>query len=99
MGIRRPRYSKEEMARRGQEIYERRVRSQVEKGNIGKIVAVDIETGEFELGDDTLTASGQLLERCPDAQPWVVRIGHRAVVRFGHRAVVRFGHSHSRSLL
>ena len=57
MGVRQPRYSKEEFARRGQAIYEQRVRSQVEKGNSGRIVAIDIETGEFEVGDDTLTAS------------------------------------------
>lgn len=84
MAVRRPRYSKEEFAQRGQEIYETRVRPQVEKGNSGRIVAIDIETGEFEMGDDTLAASGQLLARCPDAQPWLVRIGRRAVHRFGH---------------
>ena len=55
----------------------------MEEGNSGRIVAIDVETGEFEVGDDTLTASNQLLTRCPDAQPWLVRIGHRAVHRFG----------------
>ena len=84
MGVRQPRYSKEEFAQRGQEIYEKQVRPQVEQGNRGRIVAIDIETGEFEMGDDTLAASGQLLARCPDAQPWLVRIGRRAVHRFGH---------------
>ena len=84
MAVRRPRYSKEEFAQRGQQIYDTRVRRQVETGNSGRIVAIDIETGEFEMGDDTLAASGQLLARCPDAQPWLVRIGHRAVHRFGH---------------
>jgi hypothetical protein len=39
------------------------------------------------VGDDTLTASGKLLEKCPDAQTWVVRIGHRAVHRFGARSL------------
>jgi hypothetical protein len=40
MTIRQPRYSKEEFARRGDEIYETQVRSQVEEGNRGKIVAI-----------------------------------------------------------
>ena len=84
MGKRQPRYSKEEFARRGQAIYEQRVRPQVEEGNRGRIVAIDIETGEFEVGDDTLAASGQLLVRCPEAQPWLVRVGHQAVHRFGY---------------
>ena len=45
MGVRQPRYSKEEFARRGQAIYEQRVKPQVEEGNSGRIVAIDIETG------------------------------------------------------
>lgn len=77
------RYSKEEFARRGNEIYASQVRPQVEAGNYGKIVAIDIETGAFELADDTIAASDQLLERYPDAQIWRVRIGHKAVHRFG----------------
>jgi hypothetical protein len=77
------RYSKEEFARRGNEIYESQVRSQVEVGNHGKIVAIDIETGAFEMANDTITASDQLLERYPDAQIWRVRIGHKGVHRFG----------------
>jgi hypothetical protein len=83
MTIRQPRYSKEEFARRGDEIYETQVRQQVEEGNHGKIVAIDIETGAFELADDTMIATRQLYERVPDAQPWLIRIGHRAVFRTG----------------
>jgi hypothetical protein len=51
MTVRRPRYSKEEFARRGNEIYERQIRPQVEVGNRGKTVAIDIETGAYEMGD------------------------------------------------
>ena len=76
MAVRQPRYSKEEFAQRGDEIYESQVRSQVEPGNHGKIVAIDIETGAFELADEILTATHRLFERVPDAQPWIVRIGH-----------------------
>ena len=35
----------------------------------GRIVAIDIETGEFEVADDPLAASDQLFARCPDTQP------------------------------
>ena len=87
MAARQPRYSKEEFARRGNEIYESQVRSQVEEGNYGKIVAIDIETGAFELADTTIAATDRLYERYPDAQPWVIRIGHRAVYRFGSRSL------------
>jgi hypothetical protein len=37
---RQPRYSKEEFARRGDELYETQVREQVEVGNYGRIVAI-----------------------------------------------------------
>lgn len=77
------RYSKEEFARRGNEIYETQVRPQVEAGNHGKIVAIDIETGAFRLASDTMAASDRLLEQHPNAQIWCVRIGHKGVHRFG----------------
>lgn len=80
-----PRYSKEEHARRGTELYEQQVRSQVEAGNHGKIVAIDVDTGSFEIADDTVSAAERLLANKPDAQIWCVRIGHPAVHRFGPR--------------
>jgi len=78
-----PRYSKEEHAQRGIALYEQRVRSQVEAGNYGKVVALDVDTGAFEVAEDTLTACQRMLARLPDAQIWCVRIGHSAVHRFG----------------
>lgn len=87
MTVRQRRYPKEEFARRGDEIYQSQVRQQVEEGNYGKIVAIDIETGDFELAEDILPATNRLFERHPDAQPWIVRIGHRAVHRFGARSL------------
>jgi hypothetical protein len=81
-----PLYSKEEFARRGDEIYESQVRAQVEEGNYGKLVAINIETGAFEVADTSMMAIDRLYEREPNAQPWVIRIGHRAVFHFGSRS-------------
>ncbi|MBF2028172.1 MAG: hypothetical protein IGS48_15635 [Oscillatoriales cyanobacterium C42_A2020_001] len=83
MTIRQRRYSKEELAQRGQELYESGIRQQVEAGNEGKIVAIDIETGDFEVDDTVMAATNRLFKRHPNAQPWGVRIGHRAVYHFG----------------
>jgi len=85
--MRQPRYSKEEFARRGNALYETQVRQHVEDGNHGKIVAIDIETGAFEVADTPMVAVDRLYEREPNAQPWVIRIGHRAVFRFGSRSL------------
>jgi peptide subunit release factor RF-3 len=87
MTVRQPRYSKEEFAQRGNTLYESQIRSQVEEGNHGKIVAIDIETGTFEVADNIVNATERLYARYPDAQPWVIRIGHRSVFRFGSRSL------------
>ncbi|AUB38080.1 hypothetical protein COO91_04039 [Nostoc flagelliforme CCNUN1] len=83
MPLRQPRYSKEEFARRGDEIYDSQVRPQVEANNYGKIVAIDIETGGWEIDTDEISASKRLETRYPDAQIWFVRVGSRYVRRFG----------------
>ena len=83
MNAREPHYSKEEHARRGAQVYEEEVRRKVEKGNEGRIVALDVDTGAFEVADDLLAASEGLLACHPAAQTWFVRIGHRGVHRFG----------------
>ena len=85
MAVRQPRYSKEEFAKRGDEIYETQVRSQVEEGNHGRIVAIDLETGDFEVDQSEIVACDRLEARHPDAQIWIVRIGSRHVRRFGGR--------------
>ena len=81
----RPRYSKEEFARRGDAVYEDRIRSLVEERNEGKFVAIDIETGAYEVDTNELIASDRLLARVPDGQVWLKRIGSRYVRRFGPR--------------
>ncbi|MCC5636240.1 hypothetical protein LC593_10295 [Nostoc sp. CHAB 5844] len=83
MKVPQPRYSKEEFARRGDEIYESQVRQQVEPENYGKIVAIDIETGAWEIDKNEIIAASRLEKRCPDAQIWIVRVGSCSVRRFG----------------
>ena len=45
MTLRQPRYSKEEFARRGDEIYNRDIRPQAEANDKGKFVAIDYRDG------------------------------------------------------
>ena len=86
MTVRQPRCSKEEFAQRGDEIYETQVRSQVEEGNHGKIVAIDLETGAFEIDTSEIVACDRLEAHYPNAQIWIVRVGSRHVRRFGGRS-------------
>ncbi len=83
MAVSQPRYSKEEFARRGDEIYERDIRPHVEASNTGKFVVIDLDTGAYEIDTDELVASDRLLARHPDAQIWLTRVGSRYARRFG----------------
>jgi hypothetical protein len=89
MTRRQPRYSKEEFARRGKEIYETRIRPQVEATNLGKIVAIDIETGEYEMDADQIVACDRLRARLPDAQTFCIRVGQGWVHRYTTHAAPR----------
>jgi hypothetical protein len=80
------RYPKEEFARRGDSIYETTVKPKLTDEDDGKFVAIDIETGEYEIDSQQLAALDRIHARIPNAQPWLVRIGSRYVHRFGgHR--------------
>ena len=74
----------EEIGRRGQEIYETTLRALLETGdNIGKIVSIDIESGDYEIADDLLVAGRRLQARHPDAKMYGKRIGYNAVYAVG----------------
>ncbi len=83
-----PRYTPEDHARLGTALYEQRIRSQVEAEHKGQVIAIDVESGEFEIGKDGMSAAKRLKERQPAAQIWCVRIGYPAVHKFGVRASV-----------
>lgn len=85
MNARQRRYPLEELARRGKELYAGTIAALVKPDNHGRFVAIDIDTGEFEVGDDSMQACQRLLARLPDAQVWGERIGYRSVRAFGGR--------------
>jgi hypothetical protein len=76
-------YSKEEFAQRGDAIYDRDIRPRAEPNHLGEIVAIDIETGAYEIDADEMAASDRLLARIPAAQIWLRRIGKPYLRRFG----------------
>jgi hypothetical protein len=78
-------YPKDEFARRGDEAYARYVEPNLTAVDKGKFAAVDIETGEYELGTSILDACDKLNARLPESQIWTVRVGSRYLARFGGR--------------
>jgi hypothetical protein len=72
------------IARRGQDLYNRSIRSKVEtRENMGKIISIDIETGNYEIDDNLLECSDRLQSQFPDATIWAERIGFNAVYAAG----------------
>jgi hypothetical protein len=78
-------YTREEIGRRGRELYEQRIRAQVEtEENVGKIVSIDIETGDYEVVDDVgITSSRRLQAKHLGAAIWAERIGYDAAYALG----------------
>jgi len=89
MGFVKPRYSKEEFAKRGDAIYEHDILPKLAAKDAGKFLAIDIETGEYEIAADEMKAGDKLRGRLPEAQIWMVRIGHASARKFGSRTVPR----------
>lgn len=80
----RPVLSDEEIGRLGREIYEQRIRERVEtQDNIGKIVCIDVETGEFDVDPSGMEAARRLHGRHPGAAVYGTRIGYDAVYSIG----------------
>ncbi len=79
-----PTRPKDEIARLGNEIYERDIRPQVETDHHGKIVSIDVGSGNWAIGDSILEAVDRLRAQCPDAiDVWSLRVGYLAVHKFG----------------
>ncbi len=89
MPVRQRRYPKAEFAQRGNAIYEREIRPQVEADHHGKYVAIDIETGAWEMDASERAAGDRLRQRLPDAQTWMMMIGYPYTRRFGAGRVRR----------
>lgn len=62
------RYSKEGFARRGDALVESKVRPNLTTADEDKFVAIDIETGEYELDKNEMRATDRLRKRVPNAQ-------------------------------
>jgi hypothetical protein len=85
--IRTSHSDKEQVARRGTEIYQRLVKPLLRPEDKGRLVAIDIDTGAFEVADTMHAACRHLREQFPNAQIWGVRAGYVAVHSFGGRRI------------
>lgn len=84
-GMKHPVYEKGERLRLGEEIYEREIRERVEPEHDGRMVAVDVETGDYFLADRGLNAFLLARRERPDGAFCLLRVGRVDAYRIGSR--------------
>jgi len=83
-----PEYTPDEVAQRGEAIYQGQIRALVEPEHRGQFVVIDIETGDYELDVDDLAATKRALAKRPGAVLYGLRIGSEAAYRLGGGVMV-----------
>jgi len=74
----------DELGKKAREVYRRRIDSKLEADNEDRFVVFDLDSEDFEIGDDLIDIVGRLKARHPETRPFGFRIGG------GGRAVDRF---------
>lgn len=78
------RFTNQEIVQRGEEMYHQTIRSLVEtEQNLGQIIVIDIETGDYEVAESGLLATQRAKAKHPDAALLGLRIGFDVVEGFG----------------
>lgn len=72
-----------EVVRRGRAIYDSRIRSLVEPVQNGRFVAIDIDSGDYEVADAAIDAIDTLDQRHADALYYIHRIGFASAYTLG----------------
>jgi hypothetical protein len=76
-------YTKDEIVQRGEALYERKIRSNVEDQHRGKILVIDLESEDYEVDEDHLAANRRLRDRHPEGTFYGLRIGYPALGKVG----------------
>ena len=80
-------YTPEEVARLGNQIYQRDIRDKVMPQHKGKFLVLDIESGDYEIDEDDLSAEEVLRVRRPDGVLFGLRIGYTSAYTLAGRMV------------
>ena len=76
--------SREEVARRARQLYKNSIRQQVETDeNIGKMVIIDFESGDYKVDETRLKAARKLSAKNPHSRLFGLRIWYNVAVSFG----------------
>jgi hypothetical protein len=77
-------WTMEEVAGRAKQFYENGIRQEVEHGeNIGQMIVIDAETGEYGIDPSGVETAMKLKEKNPVARLFTIRIGYDVAIVFG----------------
>lgn len=82
MSIAHPSLSPDKVVLQGEEIYNRLLRPRLEPDQNGKIVAIDVDSEDYEIGTDVLDTAHRLRGRRPNAEVYLMRVGDVALYHY-----------------
>lgn len=80
-------FSSQEIAERGQALFEREIRCRLDASARGKFLVLDVETGEYEIDADERAAFKRARAKHPGAPLYLIRVGHPTAYRLGRKAL------------
>jgi hypothetical protein len=83
---RRPPGTAEGIVERGHALYEREILPRLDPDSRGKFLAVDIDSGDYEVEPDELAVLKRVRDRKPDARVYLLRVGFPSAYRIGSLA-------------
>ena len=78
-------YTIDEKGDLAEKIYQEQIKALVEPQENGKFIAIDIESGDYEIAEELIVASHQLRDRRPESIRFGTRIGYPSAYRIGWR--------------
>jgi hypothetical protein len=81
-------YTESEIVRRGQMLYEQYIRAAIDEvKDRGKLLVINMETGEYEMDVDDVVAAKRAKKRFGEAALFTMRIGYASAYRLGRSSL------------
>lgn len=79
-----------EISRKGRDLFQK-LDAELREKYAGKFIAIEVDSGDYFIGERGIDASRQGQEKYPDTLFYVGRIGHRAAIKYRGHAPVQWG--------
>ena len=79
-----PAAARDSIGDRAEVLYNARIKDELSDDQLGKFLAIEVNTGEYEVADDGLSAMTALHERVADAEVFLMKHGSMHAYTLGH---------------